>query len=68
MVSFDYSADDWQQRNITTSIHPGYSMGVKLAQGVMAMMDNPHYNSQEVSYMFPPHIHLGTSIKDMGRE
>lgn len=68
VVSFDYSADDWQQRNITTSIHPGYSMGVKLAQGVMAMMDNPHYNSQEVSYMFPPHIHLGTSIKDRGKD
>lgn len=66
VVSFDYSADDWQEKNITTSIHPGYEMGVRLARGVMTMMDSKTYSSRELSYMFPPKIHLGSSIKDLG--
>lgn len=66
VVSFDYSADDWKQRNITTSIHPGFEMGVKLAQSVITMLENPSYNSHDVSYRFPPKIHIGTSIKKIG--
>ena len=66
VVSFDYSADNWQEQSITTSIHPSYEMGVKLAQGVMTMIHHGHHDSQEVSFMFPPKIHLGNSIKDLG--
>jgi len=66
VVSFDYSADDWKQRNITTSIHPSFEMGVKLAQSVITMLENPSYNSQDVSYKFPPQIHIGASIKKIG--
>lgn len=65
IVCFDYSGSDWESRNITASIHPGFEMGVKVGQNILKMVEDPDYRTHDYSFTFPPHIHDGGSIKDL---
>ena len=65
IVCFDYSGSDWQARNITASIHPGFDMGVMVGQNILKIVDDPNFRNHDYSYTFPPRIHEGGSILDL---
>jgi len=66
LVCFDYSGPDWEHSPITASIHPGFAMGVEVGQRILEMVADEDYKSKDYSYVFPPKIHVGNSIKDLG--
>nr|WP_230391519.1 MULTISPECIES: GntR family transcriptional regulator [unclassified Oceanispirochaeta] len=65
VVGFDYSGSDWKERKITASIHPGFEMGVKVGQNILKMVDDPDFRNHDYSYVFPPHINEGESIRNL---
>ncbi|AEV29309.1 transcriptional regulator [Sphaerochaeta pleomorpha str. Grapes] len=65
LVCFDYSNTDWEETGITSSIHPGFEMGVKVGKKILEMVNDPNYKEHDYSYVFPPNIYEGTSIKDI---
>ena len=68
IVGFDYSGSDWRERDITASIHPGFEMGVKVAENILKMVEDDQFRSNNYSYIFPPRIHEGCSILDMNSQ
>lgn len=65
VVCFDYSHTNWRDSSITASIHPGFEMGVEVGQRILEMVKDPNYKEHNYSYIFPPHIHDGGSIRDL---
>ena len=65
IVCFDYSGDDWEHSGITSSIHPAYEMGLEVGKRMIEMVADPKYKLHDYSYIFPPSIHVGNSIKDL---
>lgn len=60
VVCFDYSGVDWEEQDITCSVHPGYEIGVQSAREMLRrLMDKMHSGS---TYIIDPHIHVGSSI------
>jgi GntR family transcriptional regulator, arabinose operon transcriptional repressor len=65
LVCFDYSSNDWGSCGITSSIHPGFEMGVEVGRRILAMVQDAQYKEHDYSYVFPPNIFDGCSIKDI---
>lgn len=65
IVSFDYSNTDWELSGITSSIHPGFDMGVEVGNRILQMVKDPLYKKHDYSYVFPPTIYDGNSISDL---
>jgi len=65
VVCFDYSKPDWNETGVTCSVHPGEDIGRMSAKMLMKMVYDTHYKDKEreFSYMFPPKIHIGASIR-----
>jgi GntR family transcriptional regulator of arabinose operon len=66
IVCFDYSGTDWQESGITSSVHPGFDMGVLVGENILKMVDDPDFRSHDYSYTFAPRIHEGGSIREIG--
>ena len=65
IVCFDYSGDDWEISGITSSIHPAYEMGLEVGKRMIEMVADPKYKLHDYSYIFPPNIYTGNSIRDL---
>ncbi len=65
IVSFDYSNTDWETTGITSSIHPGFDMGVEVSNRIVRMVNDPQYKKHDYSHVFSPTIYDGSSIKDL---
>jgi len=67
VVCFDYSKPDWNEIGLTCSVHPGEEVGRVSARMLMKMVYDPCYKNKEkeFSYMFPPQIHIGTSVRQI---
>ncbi len=65
LVCFDYSDSDYEQLGITSSLHPGFAMGEMLAKNIVAMIEDPNFKHHDYSYIFPPLIHEGFSVKEI---
>lgn len=65
IVCFDYSSTDWEKSPITSSIHPGFTMGVEVGRRILEMVADDEHKSHDYSYVFPPYIHEGSSIRDI---
>ncbi len=68
IVGFDYSCSDWPNRGITASIHPGFDMGVYVGDTILQMVEDNNFRKRDYSYVFPPNIFDGTSVKDLNRQ
>ncbi len=65
IVCFDYSKKDWEQYGITSSIHPGFDMGLEVSNRILQMVQDANYKTHDYSYIFPPNIYDGDSIRDI---
>jgi len=68
VVCFDYSKPDWETVNLTCSVHPGLDIGRMSATMLMRMVMDGDYKTKEYSYVFPPRIHYGDSIRHVERK
>ena len=65
VVCFDYSKSDWETAPVTCSVHPRDEIGKVSAQLLMNMILDSHYKNKEYSYIFPPRIHYGSSVRTL---
>ena len=65
IVCFDYSGSDWEKKRITSSIHPGFDMGLKVGQNIFKMVNDDNYRNKDYSYTYPPQIYDGESIRKL---
>lgn len=65
LVCFDYSGPDWKSEGITCSVEQGYEMGRQLANRLMRMIENHDCEDKNYTYVMPPVIYEGTSIKKL---
>lgn len=65
LVCFDYSMEDWEQEGVTCSVHQGYQMGALVADCLMRMIDNRDCDDKGYSFVMPPKIYEGVSVKQL---
>ncbi|MDR2738805.1 MAG: substrate-binding domain-containing protein [Treponema sp.] len=65
VVCFDYSNSDWRERSVTSSIHPGFEMGLEIGKRIIRMIEDKDYKKHDYSYTFQPFIFEGSSVKNM---
>ncbi len=66
VVCFDYSAEGKEQEGITCSVYQGYTIGCRMAELLMRMIEREERGNRDYSLILRPEIYIGNSIKQMG--
>lgn len=66
LVCFDYSSDQWEEEDITCSVHQGQRIGRQVAIQLMRMIRHRDYETTDYSLVLDPEIHVGSTIRALG--
>lgn len=68
VVCFDYSRNDWEQEKVACSIHQGYQIGRQVATRLMKMIERRDCEEKHYSYIMPPKLFEGNSVRQVGKK